>query len=57
MPPTKPRSPTPLYAQIRQLIVAALAAGEWKPGDAVPSEAALATRFGASSGTVRRALD
>jgi GntR family transcriptional regulator len=53
----KPRAPAPLYEQIRQLIVAALAAGEWRPGDALPSEAALATRFGASSGTVRRALD
>jgi len=57
MPPVKPRSPAPLYAQIRQLIVAALAAGEWRPGDALPSEAALALRFGASAGTVRRALD
>jgi GntR family transcriptional regulator len=52
-----PKSPAPLYEQIRQLIVAALAAGEWRPGDALPSEAALATRFGASAGTVRRALD
>ncbi|RZL37380.1 MAG: GntR family transcriptional regulator [Rubrivivax sp.] len=57
MPPAKPRSPAPLYAQIRQLIVAAMAAGEWRPGDALPSEAALAERFGASAGTVRRALD
>ncbi len=51
------RTAAPLYEQIRQLIVSALAAGEWKPGDALPSEAALATRFAASSGTVRRALD
>lgn len=57
MPATKPRSPAPLYEQIRQLIVAALAAGEWRPGDALPSEAALAERFAASPGTVRRALD
>jgi len=57
MPLAKPRSPAPLYEQIRQLIVAALAAGEWRPGDALPSEAALAERFGASAGTVRRALD
>lgn len=57
MPPTKSRSPAPLYEQIRQLIVAALAAGEWRPGDALPSESALAARFGASAGTVRRALD
>jgi GntR family transcriptional regulator len=57
MPASKPRSPAPLYEQIRQLILAALAAGEWRPGDALPSEAALADRFGASPGTVRRALD
>jgi GntR family transcriptional regulator len=52
-----PKTPAPLYEQIRQLIVAALAAGEWRPGDALPSEPALAQRFGASAGTVRRALD
>jgi len=52
-----PKTPAPLYEQIRQLIVAALAAGEWRPGDALPSEPALAERFGASAGTVRRALD
>lgn len=57
MPPIKSRSTTPLYAQIRELIVSALASGEWKPGDALPSEAALAQRFAASPGTVRRALD
>ncbi|MEO6276919.1 GntR family transcriptional regulator [Roseateles sp.] len=57
MPSPKPRSPAPLYEQIRQLIVAALAAGEWRPGDALPSEAALAERFHASAGTVRKALD
>lgn len=57
MPPAKPRPPAPLYEQIRQLIVAALAAGEWRPGEALPSEAALALRFHASPGTVRRALD
>jgi GntR family transcriptional regulator len=52
-----PKSAAPLYEQIRQLIVAALAAGEWRPGDALPSEAALAERFHASSGTVRKAMD
>lgn len=52
-----PKTPAPLYEQIRQLIIAALAAGEWRPGDALPSEPALAERFGASAGTVRRALD
>ncbi len=57
MPKTFARAAAPLYEQIRQLIVSALASGEWMPGDALPSEAALAQRFGASPGTVRRALD
>lgn len=57
MPKTFARAAAPLYEQIRQLIVSALAAGEWQPGDALPSEAALAQRFAASPGTVRRALD
>jgi GntR family transcriptional regulator len=52
-----PKSAAPLYEQIRQLILAALAEGEWRPGDALPSEAALAERFHASSGTVRKAMD
>jgi GntR family transcriptional regulator len=57
MPKTFARAAAPLYEQIRQLIVSAMASGEWRPGDALPSEAALAQRFGASPGTVRRALD
>ena len=48
-----PKSAAPLYEQIRQLIVAALAEGEWRPGDALPSEAALAERFHASPGNPR----
>ena len=34
-----------------------IAAGEWKPGQAIPNESDLARDFGVSSGTVRRALD
>ncbi|MET7014535.1 GntR family transcriptional regulator [Uliginosibacterium flavum] len=52
-------SPTfsPLYRQIRNLIVQALEAGEWQPGQAIPSEQELALRFGVSQGTVRKAID
>lgn len=57
MPKTSVRAAAPLYEQIRQLIVSALAAGEWGPGQSLPSEPALAQRFGVSPGTVRRALD
>ena len=34
-----------------------MASGEWRPGDAIPSEADLALRFGVSQGTVRKAVD
>ena len=52
-------SPTfsPLYRQIRALITRSLEAGEWGPGEVIPSEAELATRFGVSQGTVRKAID
>jgi GntR family transcriptional regulator len=47
----------PLYRQIRQLIVSALDQGEWKPGELIPSEIDLASRFQVSQGTVRKAID
>ncbi|MDR1889735.1 MAG: GntR family transcriptional regulator [Zoogloeaceae bacterium] len=52
-------SPTfsPLYRQIKELMVSALRAGEWAPGMAIPSESELAVRFGVSQGTVRKAID
>lgn len=34
----------------------ALEAGEWAPGEAIPSELDLASRFGVSQGTVRKAI-
>ena len=48
---------SPLYQQIKNLIVQGLEAGEWRPGEAIPSEAELAVRFGVSQGTVRKAID
>jgi GntR family transcriptional regulator len=52
-------SPTfsPLYRQIKSLILQSLEGGEWRPGDAIPSEMELAVRFGVSQGTVRKAID
>ncbi len=52
-------SPTfsPLYRQIKSLILQALEAGEWRPGHAIPSEQELAVRFSVSQGTVRKAID
>ena len=47
----------PLYEQIRILLTQSLVAGEWKPGDAIPSETELAARYQVSQGTVRKAID
>src|SRR3569832_1450649 len=48
---------SPLYQQIKGLILGSLQAGEWKPGEAIPSEMELAARFRVSQGTVRMAID
>ena len=48
---------SPLYQQIKTLILRSLQAGEWKPGDMIPSEFELAARFRVSQGTVRKAVD
>ncbi len=48
---------SPLYQQIKGLILQSLEAGEWKPAEAIPSEMELAARFRVSQGTVRKAID
>ena len=48
---------SPLYQQIKGLILHSLQSGEWKPGEAIPSEIDLAGRFRVSQGTVRKAID
>jgi len=48
---------SPLYQQIKTLILRSLQAGEWKPGDTIPSEMDLAARYRVSQGTVRKAID
>lgn len=48
---------SPLYQQIKSLLVQSLERGEWKPGEAIPSEMELAARFQVSQGTVRKAVD
>ena len=47
----------PLYQQIKALITQSLQSGEWKPGELMPSEVELASRFKVSQGTVRKAID
>ncbi len=48
---------SPLCQQIKGLILQRLQAGEWKPGELIPSEIELAARFRVSQGTVRKAVD
>lgn len=48
---------SPLYRQIKGLIMQSLESGEWRPGEAIPSEIELAARYKVSQGTVRKAID
>ncbi len=66
MPTTPPSTATladaqpafsPLYQQIKDLLTQCLQRGEWKPGEAIPSETDLAARYKVSQGTVRKAID
>lgn len=50
-----PRSPTPLYEQIAARVRVAVAAGELKPGDALPSVRALARELRVNPATVVQA--
>lgn len=47
----------PLYQQVYDYLVKQIVAGEWGPGESLPSEQALAGRLHVSQGTVRKALD
>ncbi|MES2482344.1 MAG: GntR family transcriptional regulator [Pseudomonadota bacterium] len=46
----------PKYAQLREMLVAAISAGRWKAGDKLPAETDLVRLAGFSLGTVQRAL-
>lgn len=48
---------TPLYKEVKRKITESMRRGEWKPGEAIPSEKVLGERFGVSIGTVRKAVD
>jgi GntR family transcriptional regulator len=47
----------PLYKAVKRRLTESLGAGEWKPGDAIPTEPRLAARYGVSIGTLRKAID
>ena len=56
-PPVAVGSIAPLYRDVKRLLVHSIAAGEWPPGMALPSESRLAERFNVSIGTLRKAID
>lgn len=47
----------PLYLQVKELLIQRVLSGDWKPGEALPSEMKLATEYQVSQGTVRKALE
>ena len=47
----------PLYQRLRNQIASEIAQNIWHPGEAISTEAELATRYQISVGTVRRAID
>jgi GntR family transcriptional regulator len=47
----------PLYQRLRDELSGRIAAQQWRPGEAIPTEAELVRQFSASIGTVRKAVD
>ncbi len=48
--------PLPLYEHVKRQLAEAILVGKWRPGEVLPNEVALASRFGVAVGTMRRAL-
>src|SRR5688500_3315323 len=46
-----------LYEQVRARLIEGISAGRWKPGEALPSESALAATHRVAIGTIRKAVD
>ena len=49
-------APVPLYYQLKQLLLAEIEAGTWRPGAALPPEDALQETYEVSRTTIRQAL-
>lgn len=47
----------PLFRVVKRALLRAIEAGDYAPGDSIPSETELAGGFGVSIGTLRRAVD
>lgn len=46
----------PLYKQVKNNMIRSLTAGEWRPGEMIPSESKLAERYGVGISTIRAAI-
>lgn len=53
---TPPSGPEPQYLKVKNFLREGISAGQWRPGDLMPSEAELVAQFGVSRMTVNRAL-
>lgn len=47
----------PRYKVVKRRMIESMQSGDWKPGEAIPSERLLGERFGVSVGTIRKAVD
>lgn len=47
----------PLYQRLRDQLGEQIANNRWRPGEAIPTEAALSAEYQLSTGTVRKAID
>lgn len=47
----------PLYQRLRDQLAEQIANNRWRPGEAIPTEAALSAEYQLSTGTVRKAID
>lgn len=47
----------PLYQRLRDQLAEQIANNRWRPGEAIPTEAALSSEYCLSTGTVRKAID
>jgi GntR family transcriptional regulator len=55
-PPIDRHSPTPIFEQVKAILEAFIAAGDFRPHQRIPSERELSLALGASRMTVRQAL-
>ncbi|TCL03498.1 GntR family transcriptional regulator [Sodalis ligni] len=55
--PKQPKPRKPIYLTVKEDLIRRVLSGEWRPGDLVPSEIALAEEYSVSVGTARKAVE